>query len=268
MNLATLEMRLSSTRQPALLDSSAMPLPVLLIHGHTLDARMWHAQIAALEGQFEVIAPTLRGYGDSVQPEGACSHADDLIALLEARGAARVHIAGLSLGGNIALEIAVRFPERVATLALLDSSLKGFAPDAAQLEIGHAVQRAFESGGLEPARAAWLSAPLFAAARENAAMRQQLEAWVAGYSGWHWTRSVSPSAQIPDLSQRLSEVTAPTLIAVGKRDTAYSHSVAHALHAGIANSRLEVIAGAGHMVNLERPKMVNALLLEHFGRGG
>ena len=244
-----------------------MPLPVLLIHGHTLDQRMWQPQIAALEGQFEIIAPTLRGYGDSNQPEGAFSHAEDLIALLEARGVARVHVVGLSLGGNIALEIAVRFFDRVATLTLLDSSLKGFAPDAAQLEIGHAVQRAFDTGGLEAARVAWLGAPLFAAAREDPVLQKQLEAWVADYSGWHWAHGVSPSAQIPDLSSRLSEITAPTLIAVGERDTAYFHSVAAALHAGITNARLEVIAGAGHMVNLERADQINALLLEHFGRG-
>ena len=243
-----------------------MPLPVLLIHGHTLDARMWQPQLAALEEQFEIIAPTLRGYGLTA-PESACSHSDDLIALLEARGVTRVHVVGLSLGGNIALEIAVRFPERVATLALLDSSLKGHAPDAAQLEIGASVQRAFEAGGLERARVAWLGAPLFTAARENPVIAAQLEAWVAAYSGWHWTHGVSPSAQIPDLRGRLDEITAPTLIAVGKSDTAYFHSVAHALHAGIANSRLEVVAGAGHMVNLERPEIVNALLLEHFRRG-
>lgn len=244
-----------------------MLLPVLLIHGHTLDARMWKAQIAALEGQFGIIAPTLRGYGASPQLEESISHADDLIALLEARGLTGVHVVGLSLGGNIALELILRCPERVATLTLLDSSLKGLAPDAAQLEIGHAVQRAFDAGGLEAARVAWLNAPLFAAARENPVVATQLEAWVADYSGWHWSHGVSPSVQIPDLSHRLSEITAPTLIAVGKRDTAYFHSVAAALHAGIAGSRLEVIAGAGHMVNLERPEIVNALLLEHFGRG-
>ena len=245
-----------------------MPLPVLLIHGHTLDARMWQPQIAALEGQFEIIAPTLRGYGVFQQFEESVSHSDDLIDLLETRGSTRVHVVGLSLGGNIALELSLRCPERVATLTLLDSSLKGLAPDAAQLEIGHTVQRAFDAGGLEPARVAWLDAPLFAAARENPVLHQQLEAWVADYSGWHWTHGVSPSAQIPDLSSRLSKVNAPTLIAVGKRDTTYFQSVAQALHAGIANSSLEVIAGAGHMVNLERPEIVNALLLEHFGRRG
>ncbi len=263
-----LELRLSSTCQLALLNSSLMPLPVLLIHGHTLDRQMWQPQIAALEGQFEIIAPTLRGYGASLQLEESVSHADDLIALLEARGVTRVHVVGLSLGGNIALELSLRCPERVAALTLLDSSLKGLAPDAAQLEIGNAVQRAFDAGGLEAARVAWLGAPMFAAARENPVLAAQLEAWVADYSGWHWAHSVSPSAQIPDLSHRLGEVTAPTLIAVGALDTTYFHSVAHALHTGIANSRLEVIADAGHMVNLERPEIVNALLLEHFGRGG
>jgi 3-oxoadipate enol-lactonase len=234
-------------------------LPKVLLHGHSLDPRMWQPQLAVFDG---CIAPTLRGYGNDLSATGSFSYCADLAANLEPM---QFHLVGLSLGGNIALEFAILHPERVASLTLLDSSLKGFAPDAAQLEVGALVATAYRSGGLEAAQAAWLAAPLFAPARENPAFNAQLEAWVKDYSGWHWAHGISPSAGIADVSSRLSEVHAKTLIVVGQRDTAYFHNVAQFLHTGIAGSRLEVVRGAGHLVNLEQPEEVNRLLAAHWG---
>jgi 3-oxoadipate enol-lactonase len=233
-------------------------LPKVLLHGHSLDPRMWQPQLAAFE---DCIAPTLRGYGNSLPPTSEFSYCADLVASLEPM---RFHLVGLSLGGNIALEFALRHPERVASLTLLDSSLKGFAPDAAQFEVAARVATAFETGGIGLARVAWLTAPLFAAARENPTLSAQLVAWLHDYSGWHWVQGISPSVGIEDVSTRLSEVHVRTLIVVGQRDTAYFHHVARFLHAGIAGSRLEVVEGAGHLVNLEQPKVVNRLLKAHW----
>jgi 3-oxoadipate enol-lactonase len=233
-------------------------LPRVLLHGHSLDPRMWQPQLAALAG---CIAPTLRGYGEFAPPQSAFSYVQDLAQRLEP---ARFHLVGLSLGGNIALEFAIKHPERVASLSLLDSSLKGLTPDAAQLEVAARVAAAYQHGGLEAARAAWLAAPLFAAAREHPALHVQLEAWLQDYSGWHWAQGISPSAGIEDVSSRLSEIRAKTLIVLGQRDTAYFHNVARFLQAGIANSKLEVVENAGHLVNLEQPEVVNRLLLAHW----
>lgn len=234
--------------------------PIVLIHGHSLDTRMWQPQQAAFS-QYQIITPLLQGYGHSSQATD--SYADDVIAQLEP--VPKFHLVGLSLGGNIALEIAVRYPQRVASLALLDSSLKGFAPDAAHLAVGTNVAVAFAESGLNSARAEWLDAPLFAPARENPVLKAQLTAWVQDYSGWHWAQGISPSAPILDVSQRLAEVTAPTLIVVGQRDTVYFQNVARYL-LGIPNSTLEVVAHAGHMVNLEQVETVNRLLLDHWDK--
>jgi 3-oxoadipate enol-lactonase len=233
-------------------------LPKVLLHGHSLDPRMWQPQLGVFDG---CIAPALRGYHDGLPAMTEFSYCTDLAASLEP---AKFHLVGLSLGGNIALEFALCFPERVASLVLLDSSLKGFAPDAAQLAVAAQVANAFEVGGLEAARAAWLAAPLFAAARENTILNAQLEAWVQDYSGWHWAHGISPSAAIEDVSNRLSEVRAKTLIVVGQRDTSYFHNVAKYLRSGILGSRLEEIKAAGHLVNLEQPEVVNQLLAAHW----
>ncbi|MFN3267005.1 MAG: alpha/beta fold hydrolase [Deinococcales bacterium] len=233
-------------------------LPILLIHGHTLDSRMWQPQISEFG---HCIAPTLRGYGQSQPPEGAFSYCADIVSNLEPE---QVHLVGLSLGGNIALEMAILHPERVASLTLLDSSLKGFTPDAAQLEIGNQVAAAYATGGIAAAKQAWLAAPLFATTRENPVLFAQVEQWIADYSGWHWQRGVSPSAAITDISSRLHEVRAKTLVVVGERDTDYFQNVARYLHGNIAGAQLEVVGQAGHLVNLEQPAQTNQLLEAHW----
>ena len=235
--------------------------PILFIHGHTLDQRMWQPQLEAFKDNL-VIAPTLRGYGKAQPPSQPFSFAEDIIEILETQP--KIHLVGLSLGGNVALEMAVRYPEKIQTLALLDSSLKGFTADEAQIKAGAEVQQAYEQFGLEVAKKTWLGLPLFAAASQNPVIKTQLEAWVTDYSGWHWAQNISPSAAIEDVSSRLAEITAKTLIVVGERDVTYFQNVARYLQQGIIGSRLEVIAGAGHMVNLEQAAMINQLLASHF----
>ncbi len=235
--------------------------PILFIHGHTLDQRMWQPQLEAFK-DYPMIAPTLRGYGNSQAPSQTPSFAEDMYTLLEPYK--KAHLVGLSLGGNVALEMAVRYPEKIASLTLLDSSLKGFTADEAQTKAGQSVQLAFEQHGLGAAKQMWLGLPLFASARENPVLKAQLEAWVRDYSGWHWAQNISPSVAIEDVSSRLDQITAKTMIVVGQRDVVYFQNVARYLHKGIAGSRLEVIAGAGHMVNLEQATMINQLLASHF----
>ncbi len=235
--------------------------PILFIHGHTLDQRMWQPQLEAFKDDL-VIAPTLRGYGNSQAPSQTFSFTEEMYTRLEPYK--KAHLVGLSLGGNVALEMAIRYPEKTASLTLLDSSLKGFTADEAQIKAGQSVQLAFEQHGLEAAKHTWLGLPLFASARENPAIKTQLEAWVRDYSGWHWAQNISPSAAIEDVSSRLAEITAKTLIVVGQQDVAYFQNVARFLQQGIAGARLEVVANAGHMVNLEQAAMINQLLAEHF----
>ncbi len=235
-------------------------VPIVFLHGHTLDQRMWQPQLEAFKDHL-VLAPTLRGYGATEPPTKPFSFAEDVYSMLEPY--TQIHLVGLSLGGNIALEMAVRYPQKIRTLTLLDSSLKGFVPDEAQLKAGQTVQLAFEQHGLEAAKKVWLGLPLFAAAREQPKLQKQLEAWVADYNGWHWAQQVSPSAAIEDVSSRLGLIEAKTLIVVGQRDTSYFQNVSRFLHQHIQGSKLKVVAEAGHMVNLEQPEMVNALLKAH-----
>jgi pimeloyl-ACP methyl ester carboxylesterase len=236
--------------------------PLVLLHGHTLDTRMWEPQLEALASRFQVIRLDLRGYGRSELPGQAPFHyADDLLGLLDHLGIRQTHLLGLSLGGNVALDFAIHYPERVGALVLAGSSLKGFPPlpDAAALLA--TIPAEAQEAGLESARTLWLAHPFFAPALHNPQAARLLKPIVEGYSGFHWSTGYPPSQPIRDVSGRLDELRAKTLVLVGELDTEQNHRVATYLVARIPDVRKGIIGGAGHMVNLEAPQTFNTTVL-------
>src|SRR5688500_13479244 len=109
--------------------------PVVLIHGFTLDHRMWDDQMPAFAERHRVVRYDLRGFGASAPfvPDEPYTHADDLRALMTHLGIGRAAVVGLSMGGWAALEFVLTYPESVSALVLVDSALRGYqyAPSAA-----------------------------------------------------------------------------------------------------------------------------------------
>lgn len=236
--------------------------PLVLLHGHTLDARMWDPQLEVLAPRFQVLRLDLRGYGRSELPSQApFYYADDLFGLLEHLGIRRAYLLGLSLGGNVALDFAIHHPERVGALVLAGSSLKGFPllPDAAALLA--AIPAKAQETGLESARTLWLAHPFFTPALHNPQAAKLLQPIVRAYSGFHWNTGYAPSQPIRDVSGQLDTLRAKTLVLVGELDTEQNHRVATYLATRIPDARKVVIGGAGHMVNLEAPQAFNAAVL-------
>jgi 3-oxoadipate enol-lactonase len=99
--------------------------PVVFVHGFGLDSSMWDPQWAAFAKRHRVIRYDMRGYGGSSVPEGAYSHTEDLLALIDFLGAHPAHLVGLSLGGRVALRVAAQHPEVVRSLTLADPALDG-----------------------------------------------------------------------------------------------------------------------------------------------
>lgn len=248
--------------QPAQSDLPAL----LLLHGHSLDHRMWEPQMAALTPHFRVIRPDLRGYGRSDPPDPSLDfrYTDDLEALLDALEISQTHVVGLSLGGNVALDFALHHPQRVNQLILVDSSLSGFPPFPGVAEsLGAIFDRAKEAG-IDAARKLWLEHPLFEAASEQPQVAQQLRSIVEDYSGWHWVNRYSPSRPIdPSLIEHLEQISVPTSVVIGARDTPQNLAIADLLAQRIPLATKVVVGGAGHMVNLESPSAFNQILLKH-----
>ena len=140
--------------------------PVVLIHGHSLDGRMWAYQVPALvEAGFRAVRHESAGTGGRRSrrrgTRGRTMPAD-LAELLDHLNVERAHVVGLSMGGGIALQFALDYPERVLSLTLVDSALPGFGYSDAIGSTIQALREAVQAEGVWPAfQRLWLTHPLF-----------------------------------------------------------------------------------------------------------
>ena len=236
--------------------------PVVLLHGFSLDRRMWDDQVDAFAQTHTVIRYDLRGFGESSPGSVSYAHADDLAHLLDHLGHDRVALVGLSLGGGAAINFAVTRPDRVRALIVVDPSLGGFRWSAEFTAAQAAVRATAQRDGIGAARHAWLSSPLFAPAMADPLVGARLRAIVDDYSGYHWLNVDHGRPFSPPAIDRLGEIRTPSLVLVGERDTADFHAIASTLERGVADARKMTLPGVGHMANMETPGSFNDLVLD------
>ena len=229
---------------------------LVLLHGFTFDRRAWDAQMAAFSEGYRVLRYDLRGFGESSVPAGPYSHSDDLRTLLETLGLEHPILVGLSLGANVALEYALRFPGEIRALVLASPGLVGHRwtelrpPDAAA---AHA-----HLHGIDSAKRFWLDHPLFDSLKRHPDAHARLQDMVAEYSGWHW-RHANPVTSI-NVTNRLHECRVPTLVVSGDLDVAGYRSIAGKIAAEIPGAQLLRLADAGHIVNDDGGEFTAAVL--------
>jgi 3-oxoadipate enol-lactonase len=226
---------------------------------------MWDPQVPALAERFRVVTYDTRGHGESPAPAGPYGLddlVDDVVALLDALGVRRAHVAGLSLGGMTALRLAAREPDRVAGLAVLCSSARtdpqGFLDRAA-------LARAEGTASFAPAVVSrWLTPP-FAARHPDLVAR--LEAMVAGADDEGYAACAEVVGGI-DLRADLARITAPTLVVSGAEDPALPPEHQQQIADGVAGAELLTVSPGAHLANLEQPQQVTGALLAHFETAG
>ena len=235
---------------------------IVLVHGFTLDGRMWDEQVAALQNIATVVRLDLRGHGRSSDPAPgvAYAHSADLLALLDHLHITSAVFVGLSMGGLVVLHTALVAPQRVQRLVLLDSVLDNFAWDDASRLAMLAAEHAAGTDGVRAAKDVWLEHPLFAPARRHPALATRLAKLVEPYSGFHWTHADPAERWLPSPNAALEHIQMPTIVAVGELDVPCFRAMAAEISRRVPGARSTTIADAGHMVNLEAPAEVNALL--------
>ena len=231
--------------------------PVVLVHGHTVDGRMWDDQVEPLASKNRVIRYDARGYGRSAVPVNKdYAHTKDLKALLDDLEVSQAHVIGLSMGGLIAVDFALAYPEVVTSLVAVDAVLGGYRWNEAG-EMIRTVHRTALKRGVEEGKIAWLGSELFAPAMERSKVASRMREMVADYSGWHWLNRAPVRGNDPPAIDRLDQIACPTLVVVGNRDMPDFQKIADILHRGIPEARKVVLAGAGHMANMEVPAEFN-----------
>jgi 3-oxoadipate enol-lactonase len=234
---------------------------VVLVHGFTLDHRMWDDQFAALAARHRVLRYDLRGSGASSVPDRPYRHVDDLAALLNHFGIARAAIVGLSLGGMIATDFALTYPGMVTALIPVASILSGHQWSKEYVAEMTPIRQAGRAGDIATSRALWLAHGLFTPARRDAAVGTRLEQIVTDYSGWHWRYHDPVQGIEPAAAERLDRVGAPTLVIVGEREIPDCVAIADRLASEIPGARKAVLPDVGHMANMEAPEQFNDVLL-------
>lgn len=228
-------------------------IPVVFIHGFSLDSRMWQPQVDYFAKTNQVITYDMQGFGKSEPPRALYSHVEDLRELLASLKVYKAHIVGLSLGGEVAIDYALTYPDTVLTLTLADTSLGGYASTVDW-------QVYAKEQGLERAKQNWLNHTVFAPSNRNPKVAKQLKAMVSDYSGWHWLNEDTRIKLNPSAKDRLGEIKVPTQIILGGLDLAYYHDIAKILTNRIPNSKLHIIKDAGHMTNLENAVKFNEIV--------
>ncbi len=236
--------------------------PLLLIHAGIADSRMWEPQATAFAGDFDMIRPDLRGFGGSELPPGSYSMMADIVGLLDHLGIEQTHVVGCSMGGTVALDIALEHPERVARLILVGSGVSGAEFGQADKALFADVDAADEKGDLDALNRAevrlWVDGPR----RAEGAAPQEIRDLVLDMNGGtmrsDWS-AVKHEALDPPAIDRLGSVQVPTLVVVGDEDLPHVGVVAGVLESKIPGARKVVIKGAAHLPSLERPDEFNRI---------
>jgi pimeloyl-ACP methyl ester carboxylesterase len=235
--------------------------PLVLIHGFTLDTRMWDDQFEVFAQRYQVLRYDLRGFGKSAVPtDTPYTHPDDLHALMTHLGIEHAYIVGLSLGGAVAVDFAVTYPHATAALIPVDAALLG-GYEWVEGRPSSAVIAQAQQAGLQAAKTFWLQHPLFAPAHEQPAVAARLAAMVEDYSGWHLVNKDPGRVLEPPTIQRLATIRAPTLVIVGERDVLDFHRVADIMVERIPGAKKVVMPGVGHMANMEAPERFDEIVL-------
>jgi pimeloyl-ACP methyl ester carboxylesterase len=238
--------------------------PALLVHAFPLDRRMWAPQGAALAAVCHCLLPDVRGFGesDAAPPYGVDRYADDLVALLDTLDIReRVVLGGLSMGSHIAFACWRHHRDRVHALILAGARA---GPDSEQTRARRLqiIAAAREQG--TAAVATMLAGTLVGATTRarNPQLVTRLHQMIGAASVDGIVGASQAMMARPDSTPLLATIDVPTLIIVGAEDTLAPPSEAEALHAGVRDSRLEVIPGAGHVCSIERPAAFNQVVTE------
>ena len=238
--------------------------PLVLIQGSVLDNRMWDDQFEPFARQYRVVRYDVRGYGKSTPPtHETYLHHDDLLGLMDHLGLDRAHVLGLSMGGGIAIDFALTYPERTGALIPVSSVLGGYEgppEDEKEEKKPKRTVDVYRESGLEAAREHVYQA--FRPGIKNTAILRQI---IDDYSGWHLSNEDPAGTPDPPPVQRLEDIKAPTLVVVGEQDGQGILSIADLLENGVAGARKVVMSGVGHLLSMQDPQRFNDVVLEFLG---
>jgi len=243
--------------------------PLVLIHGGYMDRRMWDDQFAAFAQHYRVIRYDVRGFGKTDLPQVLYTDRQDLSNLLSFLGVVKTYVMGLSLGGEIAIDFTLDYPQMVDALILVGTSVSG-VPVMELITQEQLQQHLKQWTPFEEAKArrdlagmleGVMSHPTLVPSANYASARQKVRENLSEYSFVWVLEPGQKQATVPPAWGRLAEIHAPTLIIVGGDDDKLLHTLADKLEQDIPNVKQVTISETHHMPNMEKPEEFNRIVL-------
>ena len=243
---------------------------LVLIHGGLGSLRMWDGQAQALAGSYRIIRCDLRGFGRSSTEHVEFAYWADVAALLDHLGVDRAHVVGQSIGGSIALDLALARPACVATLTSIAGGIGGYRPDLGPEEDNvpwSDMDRLWdEKKWVELAELetqVWVDGWGQPTTRVSRTLRDRVKGDVLSTYQAENEEGL-PQPLDPRAVDRLGELTVPVLVMVGTLDEVRSRATAAHLFASVSDRRSVEVAGVAHMIQLEAPERVSEELRGFF----
>lgn len=244
-------------------DDVGTGIPVVFLHGFPHHRGLWTSQVNALVDRARCIAPDLRGFGETsaAPPWTMDQYADDVARLLDGVRVDKAVVVGLSMGGYVAFALWRRHRSRVRALVLADTRPGPDSPEGRQKR--QEMIELARTRGSEAVADAMITGMIGKSTREkNPDVVETVHSMLAAAPEAGVIGALEALMERPDSTPTLPTIDVPTLIVVGEEDVLTPVAESKAMHAAIRGSRLEVIAAAGHVSNVERPAAFNHVLSE------
>jgi pimeloyl-ACP methyl ester carboxylesterase len=238
--------------------------PLVLIHGGLVNSGLWDDQFEVFARQYRTLRYDVRGFGTSKSPTSYYSNHGDLRDLLDFLGIQRAYVLGLSMGGMIAIDFTLTYPDRVAALLPVAAGLSGYRATsnrALRDEMEAAYERGDKERAVELSLQVWTDGPQRTPDQVDPAVRERIRAMTVHTFDLPdvepWLQRLEPPA-----IDRLAEIHAPTLFVVGDQDVADILKIGELIVTHVPGAQRAIIPGTAHHLNMEQPAEFNRIVLE------
>ena len=244
---------------------------MVLLHGHSLDHRMWGEQWKPLSKHFRLICMDFRGYGlSSEQREDLQrTHVDDVVTLMDSLRIGKAHVVGLSMGAFVAGDMLAMYPERMLSCTLASGGIRNTKGPSEPMDSAESAKRdleiaALKKKGVERMKEEWTEQLMASGGSRRERMRKVLTQMIHDWTAWqplHKEVRLFYGKEAWARLQARGKVAVPTLFLRGENELKGKTFVPREAQY-LSRPRIVVVPDCGHMLNMERPEEFNRSILE------
>ena len=248
--------------------------PMLLLHGHSLDRRMWDAQWKPLSKHYRVVRLDFRGYGRSSEQREdlPMTHVDDVLTLMDSLHIQKAHVVGLSMGAFVAGDMLAMYPERIQTCVMASGGIRNTKGPSEPMDSAESWKRdeeiaALKEKGVEQMKEEWLEQLMSTGGSRREQIRRPLARMIHDWSAWQPLHKEVRLFYGKEAWQRLKEhkgdkiLDVPTLFLRGANELKGKRSNPAEMQY-LSKGRFLIIDDCGHMLNMEQPEAFNRAVLQ------